>query len=1172
MFNPSDVYVSGGSNELLVCWTDKVTKHDASSFYNFEQDNLPLHDLDERTHLLWEKLGHPTSALTGFSFIVSADATDACKPLYFTTLSSCVAALPEVINYPILIEIASFGNLGGLDLSNKSFGPSGSLEIINRNSSYQGGYDASGTHKGSLLFSEGNDYGLASGYTPKGDSVNITLAIGADGNASGVPSLATDAWRSRLFTKDESGNEIFISSGTQASGFTDERFTNPYVYTRRINGSRNVRMTASLSSTADPFTRAGYTEDGFSSVNIRFDAFDLVPSAFDASTINEVDGTEIKWGNTAVTNNRRDAAVGICYFNKLDYVKVNNCRGPIFLRNLNVDGQHATDRGIEVKNSTVNLERCAIARCNEAGLYADNSEVTILRGMVAYRNYQEVASTRQGQDFSVKQKAYGIQDVYGAGIYALNSTIDFDSAYERSLQFNKDAYDAPYNATIKANSNASGIVANPVGEELSCFSRNDIGIHLVNSKMTGGTAQNDFTQAGQTTDGKEADTGSLFCELNTEAGIKMENSVLDYSGKLLVDGNYFGIDSSNSELNIDKCAIRFSQSTGLNLNLSKFLYNKDLYGGVIGNDSLIKEYQQGQLSLIFNGQGIKSNNSRIMPLMTSSMPELYNAISLSGTHGVQDSDTSQLKPTIEAINGSDLDLVHVYAVEQVQPTTPAATFGRVIRATDNSKVTIRGSGNASGITGIANTIFGPDTRTKQINMAGLYANKNSTLNIQGPTVIAQFGVDAYAEDNSNIRITPHQNEKGDLLVSSFLLEENDNHTMVELHSTRACLVADNNSNILMENLGDYQSYWNGAYASTVDASYDFEDSDLKTYTSAGFIEFYPNGDAVTGTVIANTPVNNNSLYNFQTDTGAAGFRFLKPAANNADTITTGGMCVRALGNSTVNAHNVHFPARYEGYHSSGYAYDIDGSNPLGGPNCTRLFIWNIAGDSTLEASYLSVSGNHPRDTSSHYFGPSGVWGNYDTGAIISGAPTTLPDTSSLSILDYYGARPDSTEFPFGKTDAENIGPFRLFFSVDPASKFLVGTVPGYTTSNLSGVAYQLFSQGYPFLGNLSAVSGQDFEPSAQYTSLLKRDGAETVSIGFYEVSSMMVNPTTTKAFLDDSALNTFANAKHNMVGKSTLAKVVEGYYPIKGFGGDSDDAGQSKGLNSVNNFDLRKNN
>ena len=46
MYNPSDVYVEGGLNDLLVCWTDKVTTFDASSFYNWEQDNLPILDLE----------------------------------------------------------------------------------------------------------------------------------------------------------------------------------------------------------------------------------------------------------------------------------------------------------------------------------------------------------------------------------------------------------------------------------------------------------------------------------------------------------------------------------------------------------------------------------------------------------------------------------------------------------------------------------------------------------------------------------------------------------------------------------------------------------------------------------------------------------------------------------------------------------------------------------------------------------------------------------------------------------------------------------------------------------------------------------------------------------------------------------------------------------------------
>ena len=71
----------------------------------------------------------------------------------------------------------------------------------------------------------------------------------------------------------------------------------------------------------------------------------------------------------------------------------------------------------------------------------------------------------------------------------------------------------------------------------------------------------------------------------------------------------------------------------------------------------------------------------------------------------------------------------------------------------------------------------------------------------------------------------------------------------------------------------------------------------------------------------------------------------------------------------------------------------------------------------------------------------------------------------------------------------------------------------------------------------------------------------------------MASPNTVKAVLDDSALNTFANAKHNTVGKSGLAKVVEGYYGTSAFGGDSfNDYNYGNGVASINNFDLKKDN
>jgi hypothetical protein len=140
MFLPTDIYTTSGSLKLYHCWTDKVTKFDSSSFYNWEQDNLPVYDLDERTFYLWEQLGYPTSSIPGVALVVSADAPDSavtCNKNIFRTVSAAIEALPQTINYPIIIEVANFGSLGNLVLNNYKFGPRGSLEIINRNFSKQ---------------------------------------------------------------------------------------------------------------------------------------------------------------------------------------------------------------------------------------------------------------------------------------------------------------------------------------------------------------------------------------------------------------------------------------------------------------------------------------------------------------------------------------------------------------------------------------------------------------------------------------------------------------------------------------------------------------------------------------------------------------------------------------------------------------------------------------------------------------------------------------------------------------------------------------------------------------------------------------------------------------------------------------------------------------------------
>jgi hypothetical protein len=862
MLNPSDVYVSGGSNNLLACWTDKVTKYDASSFYNWEQDNLPLHDLDERTHLLWEKFGHPTSALTGMSFIVSADATSSCNPLYFTTLSACIDALPEVINYPILIEVASFGDLGGLELSNKSFGPNGALEIINRNFAYQSPVSNNNAAFGnnSEYVDTDTNYGLFSSLTAGGQPRTASL-ISPD--FSSIPIISYDLMRSRLFTKDANNNDIFVASGDEGLRYADARFVNPYVFAQRA-GRNYGRLTAALSSTTAPWTTSPTAASSLSRLD--FEAFDKSPTTemtiYDVSTVDSIDGSEIQWGSDATGILPVNGVAAVAYFNRLDHITVKNCDGPIYLRNFNVDTIHSRDNGVEIINSKVNLERLSVSRANKAGLYCSNSNVDILKGLVAYRNYTLDGTTRTGIPFADKRNNYAQLDSYGAGVYCLNSTLNFketrdrDNANYLALSSTNgsasDDYGEYFRLTTLYLQPSTTTLPSVGSENFYSFSRNDIGIHAVNSNIIGGLKEQSDA------DNIRSSAYQIFSELNTEAGIKLENSVLHNSGRLILNGNYMGLDSINSEVNTDSLTCRFNQNKAINLNNSKLVYNKDAYAlSNHATPSHIETHETSQLAFIRNGQDIKSLNSVINPVYVSAMPSTYTMVYASGCFGRED-NSSELLPSICLDSNSYADLIHAHMVRvpQIAGSTSSAHYGLMARVENDSTLTLRGSSE------YANVILGPTTRDDSVNVAGIYVNNNSNVRVQGPTTIGRFGIDILAENNSNIELTPHQTANGTLLVSSFDLSSPANHTMVELHSTRACLVANRNSNILMENLGDYQNYWpNGAYGSAIGATYDYANSEYSTYASGGYVQFYPNAYVNDAAVVANPTLADN--YAFQ---------------------------------------------------------------------------------------------------------------------------------------------------------------------------------------------------------------------------------------------------------------------------------------------------------------------
>lgn len=1130
MFNPNDLYTTLGSNKLQACWTNLVTKFDTSSFYNWEQDNLPIYDLDERTAYLWERLGHPTSSINGVALVVSADANPAnCNTNIFKTLSGCLNAIPEVINYPIVVEVASFGNLGNLSLSNKVFGPRGSIEIINRNYSRVNSLIEFGTsieNSFEYVDSTRNDY-LASSVS----SLNYLGIYNLDSIQKGFISASA----------------LGAGSAAVFSSVTDSRLSNNLtLFTRKPQITYNQRLTAALAAKNSATAWAGTSQRvSFNAYEKNAESWDSLDT-YDASTINEISNSIINWRNNEVRLTQP-----IAYGNRLQSVKVYNCDGPIYIRGFTVDGSGYGGReyGIDIRNSTVNLDDCSVARCTKAGLYAVNSKVQLIRSFIGYRNYAfNSAGTRNDVPWATKvnggSNVVNRDNIKAAGILAINSEIKINSDQNRFNTLLTQDY-----------STLTGGVATTVSgynafDSLICLSRNDIGIELVNSNLIGGQREQNLGYGDIYYGAQQA-----FIELNTEAGVRLDNSKFDYSGRLFVIGNFKGIDAVQSEISLDIVEALNNQKEAIRLENSKLNYNKELYlpdetGD--GNNILLKS----------NGTHLKLINSVFEPTDTSGYYNYYRNVIASASFGTTQllSDQRGILPSIIVDSNSKLRLI---GAQIENPSSfcddEKSIFGAAFHINDNSQLILQGTSS------YATKIIGPDGFAYQNNKAGLYANNNSTIKIQGPTVIAKYGVDVLCDNNSNLEVTPPKKVDGTIDVQGFNLSGPRSHTSVELHSTRACLVANNNSVISMKDVGSYLPYWtSGSYGSSILLSgmnYPIDTTGLNyaQYTSGGFVQFYPNPNDSAAYGTGNPGRDNPTIpgtVNFSRN--AFGYNYFltsiigdKNSNQDFSAVTVGGMCVRALNGSKVDVDNVHFPCGWP--NPSGMIYEYNGPEGV----CSRLFMWNIADLSQLNARYVTVSGSHPADAA--YFGPSGTYGS------LSGAPAGTPDTGSVSILDTYGR---ATNHLYGNSSATNQGPFRLYFSVNPA----INWAKSNSTTGIDGFIPQIYAQGYQFSGNMNFPGSV----TSVYKSILQTSSTIVNTSGFYYASAIVASPNTIRVLLDDSAANAFANAKHNSTGKSGLARVVDFYFPFTGqFGGDSladSVKNRGKGVKSVNTFDLEKNN
>ena len=87
--------VTGGADDLSGYSFPAVHKFDASAFYNWEQDNLPILDLENRSNILKQYLGLNTS-LTGVTLTVSANASLAASSTgVFPTIQKALEVIPR---------------------------------------------------------------------------------------------------------------------------------------------------------------------------------------------------------------------------------------------------------------------------------------------------------------------------------------------------------------------------------------------------------------------------------------------------------------------------------------------------------------------------------------------------------------------------------------------------------------------------------------------------------------------------------------------------------------------------------------------------------------------------------------------------------------------------------------------------------------------------------------------------------------------------------------------------------------------------------------------------------------------------------------------------------------------------------------------------------------------
>jgi len=1121
MFDSNDIYTVSSGVVLYNYWNPLVTKFDSSAFYNWEQDNLPLHDLEERTYYLWEKAtGWATSSLPGLALVVSATIPTGIElsANVFTTVQEAVEALPEIIRMPVIIEVADTGDLGDLTLNNITCEDGGSLEIVNRVWTDFKPSSAKYTDE------DGDSYAILEVSSSEAvDVIETTSALSLSANTSSL-------WTNPL---------DFIAVA---------QMTN-YGATRSMRSQR-LSTTLAQNTATDLGANDWISGDLFRVRDIKNALSVIVDDTVDVLDISSLNalGNPLLRSNGVGLNSL--GANGFASNNFLRSIKVRNCNGPIWIRRFNVVGAEGktipyTTRsaiGIDIQNTdNITLEDCFVTRASDKGVEVLNSQVNLRRRFVVSRNYEPLTSTTR-------------KDVRTVGINALNSKINFVG-----------------DSVLSGN------------DVLFSISDQDYGMILKNSQVTSENA---------------GELHISFCA----TGMEVAESDVQFQGQLDIFNNNVGINSNGSFFDFDEYAVQYNDTVGIRGHNTSFTYGRpdvnpqNTLAGVGNGTKIDKDYTY---LLHANGQHLVFNNCNWYPF------EKDNSVSgiaatLIADHFLSSSDGS-IEPAVDLVE-SDVILAHTRLGTGISVNggtsdgagslaTGYGTKGYLARSVGSTLNFIGSETIASIITGFVNG---------DADGAALAALNSATLKFQGPTFIGAASVDCYAENNSVIEFAHQDRYEWNLGASG-------NHTAVELHAIKSNLVAMNGSRISMKDLGDSLNIWDpiGGEVVTSPARLDGDASSLR-YGGSMKLLCTNKEDSIRPHILAAY----EQKYNYTSQPGSF-FKFTKNTtggipnlwylanieggmtdASFRENISNGGIVVRAHNNSTVDVDNVNF---YVGPVVADEVY-YDTSIPGG---CNDLRIWAITGQSTLNASYCSVGGTWPGLAGHH--GPraaylSGVDPS-DPSSVAYGSFVDNPyngsgsiETSTLSILDFYGSavyvsagclnaefsgwgtvrNANADTFGVSGTYA-NQGPFRIFFDVDSAAMALSYASGGVYPEEDSR-PYQTIAQGY-FLSadcSTSPVTAQSQFPSLY---LFNSYNDEFSTSGYY-LPQRFLDSSRQTIRLDESAANTFANAKHNSLEFLGRPKLVDIYKATNAPYGMSDSINTDKlgvGFKGTTMFDLRRN-